>query len=133
MPGLRLIAITPRRKTINIQRAGPEVDRRMRAFAVDMSNAMAEYPAQRPTTYRRTGSLGRGWQIRYTRTPAYVTEVAVVNLVPYTAYVQGPKSGARGRRQTRVMRERGWQNITDESRKVWQRYRPLVMRAIQTV
>jgi hypothetical protein len=101
-------------------------------FAGDMIRSMADYPGQQRTVsgYRRTGGLGRGWKIGRRRRGKTVTSIEVLNRVRYAVHVQGPRRGAKGRRQTREMRRRGWPNITTESKRVWRRHRPGIVRII---
>lgn len=130
---LRLIAIVPKStKILDVERSGLAISREMVAFGADMQQAMAKYPPQQPTTYRRTGGLGRGWQVSTRREMGVVVEVQVFNRVPYSPYVQGTRSGKKGERQTKVMRGKGWQNITTTSQIVWKRHRAGVQRAIRT-
>lgn len=123
-------------------------------FAGDMIRAMANYPQQETTTgasvslgarfgnrkrkgsktgrkgYKRTGTLGRGWKIGRRRRGATITSIEVLNRVAYAVHVQGPRKGQKGRRQTADMRRRGWPNITSESRRVWRKHRPGIIRII---
>lgn len=111
---LRVRAITPRR----LPMATNTEDLARRAlgqlgFAGDMVRDMADYPTQQPTTYRRTGTLGREWTFSGpARTPTGIG-VLVYNPVGYAVYVEGPRNGPRGRRQTAVMRGKGWPSISD--------------------
>ena len=99
-------------------------------FAGDMIRAMANYPAQQPTSYRRTGNLGRGWKIGRRVRSRQTTSIEVLNRVRYAVRVQGPRRGRKGRRQTAAMRQRGWPDITTESKRVWRRHRPGIIRII---
>lgn len=101
-------------------------------FAGAMIRAMANYPSQKSTIsgYRRTGTLGRGWRFGFVRRERDRIQVEVFNDVRYAVYVQGPKRGRKGRRQTREMRRRGWPNITDESRRVFADFRPPLVRIL---
>lgn len=135
MAGLRLKAIVPKRPVIrNINTIRPRLERRLRDWAVDMQSAMAKYPAQEPTPYVRTGSLGKHWIIKVLPGKGIEVSNAVTGggkrrRRAYAVYVQGPKTGpAAGTRQTKVMRSKGWQNITDESKRIWSKHVPLIVK-----
>ena len=63
---------------------------------------IAKYPAQR-TTYRRTGTLGRGWT---TDVDQGGKRGIVGNITPYAIYVQGP-------RRRHFHKAHGWLTIQD--------------------
>lgn len=129
---LRIRAINPNpRAPLNVARIRVEVPRALVGFALEMISTMASYPPQEPTPYIRTGDLGRNWRIAN----ADIGAITVQNAVnrsgrPYAVYPQGPKRGRKGERQTAVMRRKGWQNITDESRRVWAKHLPRVIVAL---
>ena len=131
-PTLAVRAILPRRAPVATTNVFKLVERELGAlgFAGDMIRAMADYPAQQPTSYVRTGTLGRGWKINRRIRGRNATSVEVANRVRYAVHVQGPSRGRKGRRQTRVMKRKGWPNITAESKKVWRRHRPGIIRII---
>lgn len=62
----------------------------MKEIGYLLQNEMAEYPKQRPTSYRRTGTLGRGWTSKTTKTPSFM-EVVVGNRVKYAPFVQSSR------------------------------------------
>lgn len=99
-------------------------------FAGGMIRRMADYPPQRPTTYRRTGTLGRNWRLRGPRRTGNAIIAEAVNNTPYAVHVEGPRRGSKGRRQATVMRNKGWQNVTDETVREWQRWRPRIVRVL---
>lgn len=92
-------------------------------FAGNVIRDMSDYPPQQPTVsgYRRTGTLGRDWRIRRRIRTRNRRGVQVSNLVDYVAYVEGPRRGPVGVRQTREMRRRGWPRIDDVVRRRWDR------------
>lgn len=121
-------------------------------FAGGMIRRMANYPPQQPPfgsrqslgvkagartrkrstlgprQYRRTGTLGRNWRITFNgiRGNDLVTEVT--NATEYGVYVEGPKVGDIGKRQTAVMASKGWPNITDAAALEWAIWRPGIVR-----
>jgi hypothetical protein len=152
MANLRLVAITPKRplsisRTSQI-RAG--IRSELVGFAQDMVEAMAKYPPQQPTTYVRTGNLGRRWRFQ----PKPPSAIEVFNDAaqggtrrkgrgrrrtstgrsrrrPYAVYVEGPKTGpGPGTRQARVMRNKGWQNISDESQRIFAKHKGRISRIL---
>ncbi len=138
---LRLIALKPRRQVVAVQGLVPRIDREVRDYIVAMSGRMATYPPARPWTSRppksgpraggrRTGTLGRSWQLGMAFRRLGPGAAELVNRVPYAVWVQGP----RGRRpgQTAVMASRGWQNIRDEAQAEWERRKPRIQRILRT-
>lgn len=128
---LGLVAIRPKRfDIVNIDR--PALERANRQYALDIGKKMADYPPQRPSTYRRTGDYGRGW-FAPGSIKASASEVTLVNRIPYAVYVGGPKYGGRGKgeRQTTDMRKRGWKSISDVARSEKKRYVQLVNKALR--
>lgn len=98
-------------------------------FAGDVLGDLANYPAQQPTTYRRTGTLGRGWRIRGPSGSGRII-VEVSNRTPYAVHVQGPTRGAKGERQTAVMRSKNWPAITTVARNRWRQRRAAIVRIL---
>ncbi len=142
---MRLRPILPKKAIIEVRRIDVNVHRDLRAFGVDIESKMERYPPALPWKSRppkrglrkgirrmgvgkRTGRLAKGWAgaLRMSR-----FKVEVVNPVSYGVYVQGrvPGSG-KGRRQTAVMRARGWQNITSVSKATWPKYRLRIQKSI---
>ncbi len=155
-PVLSVRAITPRNDPMATTKVFKLVERHLGqlGFAGDMIRAMADYPQQETATgaaqslgarfgakkrkgskvgrkgYKRTGTLGRGWKIGRRRRGRTITSIEVINRVRYAVHVQGPRRGAKGRRQTADMRRRGWPNITTESKRVWRKHRVNIIRII---
>lgn len=129
---LRVQAILPKFEPI----ANEGIERQIQSliggagFAGSMIRRMADYPPQRPTSYRRTGTLGRNWRMVGPRVTANAIIAEARNNTQYVVHVEGPKAGAKGRRQVAVMRERGWPNITDAAQAEWKRWRPRVVRVL---
>lgn len=74
---------------------------------------LATYPPQEPTTYRRTGTLGRLWgaaQPEY-RTQGNGFDARIGNNTPYGPFVQGADDDSPS--QTAVMAAKGWANVGD--------------------
>lgn len=129
---MRLIPIRPKKPVIpNIARIDGNVHRDLRDFGVKMQSQMEHYPTARPWKNppksglrrggKRTGRLRGGWAtgLRMSR-----FRMDLVNQVPYGMPVQGYVPGyGKGRRQSAVMRARGWQNISTEVKKTWPTYR----------
>jgi hypothetical protein len=151
---LRVRALRPREFPIATSNFAALIDEELgrRGFAGDVISDMSDYPPQQITGQRqslgrragarqakrtvihrgyvRTGQYGRNWRIsRIERTRAR-RSVEVSNLIPYAVYVGGPARGAVGLRQTAVMREKGWSNISEVSRRRWAQHRPLIVRII---
>lgn len=63
----------------------------------------APYPPQRPTTYRRTGTLGRSWYTQLSQ-----RKVTIANRAPYSGYVQ--------QKETQAWMHRGhWATVEDRA------------------
>lgn len=116
-------------------------------FAGEMVRRMSDYPPARPWRSRpptkgprkggrRTGAYGRGWRIGAERDltqtggGGFRITGSARNRVHYAVFVGGPRPGAYRRRQTDVMRSRGWPSITFEARRGWAKYRPRVVRIL---
>lgn len=130
---LGLQAIRPKRfEVIDPARAAADLIRVNTQYALAVGKRMAKYPPQRPTKYRRTGNYGRGWTAPGSIN-AKPNEVTLVNRVGYAVYVGGPKGGGRGKgeRQTKVMREKGWESISDAARQEVKNWEQLVNRSIR--
>lgn len=153
---LRWLAIIPKRQIVATDNIQALVEQYLGAagFAGAVAARMADYPQQLPAfgsgqslgksfgsrvkrrrrvgrrLYRRTGRYGRDWgpNIRVRRRGAdFIAETS--NHVPYAVFVGGPRTGSGpGRRQTAVMRARGWPNITDVTRSEWRNFGPRVVR-----
>lgn len=121
---LRFQAIAAKRAPIGTDGVADQIERILGStgFAGAMIRRMADYPPQRSRSgYVRTGTLGRNWRMRGPRRTATSIVVEAANATEYAVYVEGPKTGTTGRRQTRVMRNLGWPNITDQAQQEWNR------------
>lgn len=139
---LRLQAVVPKRAPIAsgihvlLQQAlGPV------GFQGAVISDLSDYPAARPWKSRpprtgpraggrRTGTLGRNWRPRGPRLTARGLVAEAANDTEYGIHVEGPPRGPARRRQTKVMRDRGWPNVTDVGQKQWRRTRPEVVRIL---
>lgn len=74
---------------------------------------LASYPPQEPTTYRRTGTLGRLWSAAQPEYHDQGTgfEARLINATPYGPFVQGASDDDQP--QTQVMADKGWANVGD--------------------
>jgi hypothetical protein len=129
MANLRLVPLTVKVPSVlNAVMAQAKINVELVSFGGEMVRTMADYPEARPWKSRpprtgpraggrRTGQLGRNWKTRHG--PSFIE---VFNDVGYPGYVEGYAKGAKGQRQTRVMRARGWQRIDEEGRRVWSKY-----------
>lgn len=117
MAGLSLKPIVPKHPIVD-KKVGARVEGELKAWGGRVVNRMASYPAQQPTTYRRTGTLGRNWRLRF-GTENGLIFAAAVNATRYAPFVQGPKDGPRGARQTAVMASKGWQSVSTIGRQEW--------------
>lgn len=135
----RIEAIVPDGEVIATQNIEKLLDQAIgvRGFSGEMVRVMANYPPARPWRSRpprtgpraggrRTGNLGRGWRMLRRGQLHWVT----FNLVEYVGFVQGFRRGRP--RQTRVMQQRGWQQVDTEAQRVWERrgYRRTVVRIL---
>lgn len=129
---MRVVALTAQHAPVSTDGMTALIERYLGAtgFAGAMINRMGKYPAQQPTRYRRTGSLGRNWRLRGPRRSGDQIIAEATNDTGYAVFVQGPKDGTKGHRQTRVMRGKGWGNITDETQKEWPRHRIRIVRVL---
>ncbi len=114
--GVTFIPLKPKRPVVDLQ-VPNRVDRVMRQGGGDLVRERRTYPPARPWKSRppktgpraggrRTGQLARGWAVRFGR-----GFFDVWNPVAYAGYVQGFRKGQKGKRQTKVMKSRGWRNF----------------------
>lgn len=102
-------------------------------WGLDVVNKMASYPPQKPTRYRRTGTLGRRWTTRGPVQRGDDIEQSAGNNTDYVGYVQGLRADAgapKRHKQTRVMAGKGWQRVDDVGEAAWKRRLPAVRRAL---
>lgn len=107
---MSLKAISPKFPLFKPDQVDTQVSAIVRSFGTEMVKRMAKYPPQRPTTYRRTGNLGRGWKASFRAEGGHLVSDAV-NDVGYAPFVEGPN-------QTSVMKSKGWQNLDHEAKEV---------------
>ena len=104
----------------------------LRKDALALVNRMAHYPPQAPTTYVRTGNLGRNWlpevkgpaeiwivnrarsSVSLVRTKTKGVRPRVHKSRPYAAVVQGPIQT-----QAKIMAAKGWRRIDVEAAKIF--------------
>ena len=92
----------------------------MRQGAGDFAGAMRKYPPARPwknppksgprkggKRLGGQGGLASGWKLSFT-----LVSFTVFNDISYAVWVQGRNEG-EGKKQTAIMRGRGWQSISD--------------------
>jgi len=106
----RLRAIVPKRliTSADIQ---TRVNEWYKQVARDFKTEMQVYPPKRNSGgYKRTFKYRRGWNTPPVITPNSVT---VINPVPYSRVVGGPRRGEPGRRQSARMAGLGWRSTTD--------------------
>lgn len=130
---LSVRALTAKRAPVSADNLTQLIEQYLGAtgFAGDMIREMADYPPQQPTSYRRTGTIGRNWRLDGPRRTATAITAGASNKTKYDVYVQGPKDGSGpGRRQTKVMRSKGWKNITDVTKAVWPKHRVRIVRVL---
>ena len=93
------------------------------AFAREAQADLSFYPESQ-TAYVRSGDLGKAWTVRGPRFTGGALVARVGNRKVYAGKVQGPRQEPR-------FKELGWQTTTDVIGKLWPKYRPLLVQAIQ--
>ena len=129
-----LRAIRPKRfRVIDPIRTETEVRAGIRIYLEEVKQELQnDYNKVPPgRTYKRKGYSGGvrgGWKISV---PSHNYGL-LINDVPWAVYVQGPFGGGRGKgsRQARNMRSRGWQSITEVSRRTRKHFEQLMNRAV---
>ena len=117
--GITFTPLVPKGPVVDL-RVPNRVDRVMRQAGGKLVALRKTYPPALPWTSRpprtgpraggrRTGQLARGWRVRFGR-----GSFDVWNPVLYAGYVQGFSTGAKGKRQTSVMRNRRWRNFNED-------------------
>lgn len=102
-------AISPDLK-VKLTRA--KVENEIQGWVGRTHSKVSTYPPQQPTRYRRTGTLGRGWQHSYGREGTNLVG-KVWNPVRYAPKVQDE------REQSRVMARKGWPVVQTIGRAEW--------------
>lgn len=98
----------------------------MRNFGADAQKMFSTYPPQ-DTSYRRTGTLGRRWTVRGPSGSTHI-KVVVGNRTRYAARVQGPEG-----EQEEQFHRRGWKNVDDVEREVWENKYKQIIEGILTL
>lgn len=142
---LRLEAIKPSKPLFD-PNMKTRIDSELRNLASEVVNKIATYPPQEPTTYVRSGQLGRHWRMvpRETgridiindvttsivrrRTKRGVIRTYRVPTRAYAVYVQGSIQTDPG--QARVMGDKGWQRIDEVAGEVFARRKGVVVRLL---
>ena len=90
------------------------------------------YPAQKATTYRRTGGLGRGWSYRGPRRAGNNIEVRVGNDRKHAPFVQGLKTlGKSDQQQIDPFPSYGWSSLEDIMNEQLQEHKPKILAALR--
>lgn len=118
MASVRFNPIVPRHPIADLAKA-KAVEAQMRQWAGTTQRKVADYPPQQPTTYRRTGTLGRNTAIRVGGDAGDLRAV-VQNATSYAPYVIGTN-------QARRMRGKGWKTMGEIGFAEWQRTRSLIV------
>jgi phage gpG-like protein len=81
---------------------------------------------------KKSEDLASGWAIKYNKSKF---EAVVGNNVSYAVFVQGPKKGPKGKRQSKHMARIGWKSVDtvskEETKRVQEYVFDAVMRAIK--
>ncbi len=116
-PRIRIINISAKGAKVNTASIHRDITHMMRQTVTEGRRTIAKYPAQqlRKSRYRRTGTLKRSWSAKVEAGADRVAgEVGSnSNIAPYNRHVQGPKEGARGRRQLAMFRRAGWMGVDE--------------------
>jgi len=123
LASVRFNPIVPRHPIADLAKA-KAVEAQMRQWAGTTQRKVAQrkvaaYPPQQPTTYRRTGTLGRNTALRVGGDQGDLRAV-VQNATSYAPYVIGGQ-------QARRMRGRGWKTMGEIGFAEWQRTRALIV------
>lgn len=133
---VKFTPLVPKKPVVDVQ-VPNRVSQIMRNAGGNLVRQRRDYPPSRPwkgrtpTTGprrggRRTGQLGRGWQVRFRR-----AGFDVFNRVPYAGYVQGFKKAPKGKRQTAVMASRGWASFDKDIAVLNRTLKPSLRRAFR--
>jgi len=114
--------IVPRKPIADLGKA-KLVEAQMRQWAGTTQRKVADYPPQQPTTYRRTGTLGRNTALRVGGDGGDLRAV-VQNATSYAAYVIGTK-------QARRMRGKGWKTMGEIGFAEWLHTRAQIVKLLE--
>lgn len=121
MASVQFRPIVPKNPIADLGKA-KQVEAQMRQWAGTTQRKVADYPAQQPTTYRRTGTLGRNTAIRVGGDAGDLRAV-VQNATTYAPYVIGTQ-------QSRRMRGKGWRTMGEIGFAEWQRTRAEIVKLL---
>ncbi len=137
--GVTFTPLKPKRPVVDLH-VPNRVDRVMRQGGGDLVRERRTYPPARPWKSRtpksgprkggrRTGNLGRNWNVRFGR-----GFFEVWNPVAYAGYVQGYRRRVKGdkrTRQTKVMKARGWRSFDADNARLKRTLGPGLRRAFK--
>ncbi len=90
---------------------------------------LSSYPTAQ-TPYRRSGELGRKWDVDGPKHTGNDLIIKVGNNAGHAPIVQGPTSG-NGPQQSARFKELGWRNVTDVSKEVFNQHKPAIVKVLQ--
>ena len=127
--GISYRAVIPRRSPFpEPARVISKVGATLLLFGHDGQGKLSNYPPSR-SSYRRTGNLGRKWTVSGPKVGANSIKVTIGNNADYAIWVQGPTEGP-GRKQVSWAERYGWLSVTAVRKKVWPRYRLLIIKIL---
>ena len=126
MTAPHFIPIIPKKPIITVAKA--KVVQRMKNMGLAVDNRISKYPPAR-TTYRRTGTLGKGWHTQGPMSAGNDLVVIVANPTKYTGPVQGLKT--KTPKQRDLFANYGWESVQTAGEEEWKKHKPAIERALQ--
>ena len=122
----QFIPIIPKKPIITVAKS--QVVNRLKALGQDTWKRVATYPPPR-TTYRRTGTLGKGWHTQGPMSAGNDLVVIIANPTKYAGPVQGLKTKAPKQRD--LFANYGWESVQAAGEEEWKKHKPAIERALQ--
>ena len=118
--------IVPKKPIITVAKA--KVVQALKNLGLGVDNRISKYPSAQ-TTYRRTGTLGKGWHTQGPMSAGSDLVVIVANPTKYAPFVQGLKTKAP--KQRKVFANYGWESVQIAGEEEWKKHKPAIERALQ--
>lgn len=103
-----------------------QVVRELNKLGLNVVAKAADYPTQESDSYRRKGTLGKGWTKDGPKRIGRDLVVDVGNNTEYTVFVMGPEEDG----QLEHMRDLGWKSIEEIGQEQLERSMPDLIRAL---
>ncbi len=120
------VPIIPKKPIITVAKA--KVVQALKKLGLGIDNRISKYPAAK-TSYKRTGTLGKGWHTQGPMSAGNDLVVIIANPTKYAPFVQGLKTKAP--KQKKVFVTYGWESVQTAGEEEWKKHKPGIEKALQ--